>query len=243
MQGITVQFMSVKAGIGSALSGVGDTIKGAFAGAAPGAEAGLGRDTRPGHRVPRPPHRPDRGLISRLAPLVLPFITGLVDQILPLIQQVVPMFTQVFQAIVPVVSQVFSTIGPLIGQVLPVIEQVAGLWRGVLMGAFQALLPVLPTIVTAIGQLVTTLVVGSRRSSPRSPRSSPRWSSAFQQGLIGVIAQLIPIIPPLVNVLTQVAQIVVGALSCLAPALLVGGAHADLPRADLIPPSSRRSRP
>jgi phage-related protein len=220
VQGVTVQFMSIKAGIGSALSGVGDTIRGAFAGAGGGVESGLGTALGGVGGFLRGLTDQAVGLIGQLGPKVLPFITGLVNQILPLIQQVVPIFTQVFQAIVPIVSQVFSTIGPLIAQVFPVIEQIAGLWRGVFMGAIEALLPVLPTIVTAIGQLISALVSGL---APIISALAPVISalvSAFQQGLINVITQLIPIIPPLVNVLTQVAQILVGALLGAIQAIL-----------------------
>jgi phage-related protein len=219
VQGVTVQFMSIKAGIGSALSGVGDTIRGALAGAGAGIEGGLGSALGGVGGFLRGLTDQAVGGIAGLAPKVLPFITGLVDQILPVIQQVVPIVTQVFQAIVPVVSSVFSQVGPLIGQVLPVIEQVAGLWRGVLMGAFQALLPVLPTIVTAIGQLVTTLVGGLAPVISTLAPVIGQVVTLFQGALIGAIQALVPIIPPLVAALAQVAQIIGGALLGVIQAL------------------------
>jgi phage-related protein len=145
------------------------------------------------------------GFLSGILAQVGPLVTGLIDKIGPMLQTIMPLIGSTLAGLVPVVQQVFAAIGPLFGQLapvigalLPVIEQVAGIWRGVFMGALQALMPVLPIIVGGLGQLVGIL------------------ASAF----IPIITQLAPIISTLVTVFMQVATIVAGALTAALRVLL-----------------------
>lgn len=234
IQGVTVQFMSLKAGVGTALSGVGDTIKGAFSGVGSSVSDALsgafGSVGAAGGGIT------DKiaGLFSSLAPKVVPFITGLVDKILPLVQQIVPVFASIFSTVGGVVGSVIgqivpllSSLGPVIGQVIEAVRMVSGIWTTVFMGAIQQLLPVLPMIVGAIGTLVTS-VVGAL--GPVLQTLVPvigqvagiviQLVSAFEQGLIQAIGQLVPILPPLITAVVQIGQAIIGALLQAIQALL-----------------------
>jgi phage-related protein len=155
----------------------------------------------------------------------VPVISGVLTNVLGVVQSFLPVIGDVFATIGPVVVNLFQTLGPAIAQILPVIVQVAGIWREVFLGAFEALLPIIPTIVGTLGQLVTTLAGALVPLLTTLAPVISQVATAFQDGLISIIQALVPVIPPLVDALSQVVSILAGAflsiLTALAPVIPV----------------------
>jgi phage-related protein len=211
-------FDSLAAGVGPALAPILPTARGVF----DTLKASLGQIGAGGGGIGGALESGLSAVIGKLAPMInaaLPVVTGFLTNLAGTVQGFLPVLGQIFAQIGPVVSNLFSTLGPAIAQIVPVIMEVAGIWRQVFLGAFEALLPVLPTIVGALGQLVTALASGIAPIFTTLAPVIGQVVQVVQGALIGAISALIPILPTIVDALTQVVGVLGSALLSVLQAL------------------------
>ena len=138
-----------------AITQVGDAIKNAFAGNAPGMLDAL--------KAALPP------VIEALqsaAQTILPVLVNLVQQLAPvlanLVSQILPVIAQLIGAIVPIIAQLVQTILPILAQILaqiiPVVAQIITAVLPVLQQLISSIAQILGAILPILMQIITTVL-------------------------------------------------------------------------------------
>ena len=144
---------------------VGDAIKNAFAGNAPGMLDALKAALPPVLEALQSAAQTILPVIAQLIATIVPIIAQLVQTILPvlaeILAQIIPVISQIITAALPVLQQLISAIAQVLNTILPILMQIITTVLPVLQQLITALMPViqfLAQILTAgLGAALTTI--------------------------------------------------------------------------------------